>query len=67
MRVSLKDVKIELKTRLFKVNIQILLEGLMFIIKCWTWFIERFNWLFVRLEPSKGSYEYLNHNLKVYS
>ena len=34
MKVSLKDVKVELKTRLFKVNIQILLEGLMFIIKC---------------------------------
>ena len=33
-KVSLKDVKVELKTRLFKVNIQILLEGLMFIIKC---------------------------------
>ena len=34
MKVSLKDVKVELKTRLFKVNVQILLEGLMFIIKC---------------------------------
>ena len=34
MKVSLKDVKVELKTRLFEVNIQMLLEGLMFIIKC---------------------------------
>ena len=32
MKVSLKDVKVELKTRLFEVNIQMLLEGLMFII-----------------------------------
>ena len=34
MKVSLKDVKVELKTCLFEVNIQMLLEGLMFIIKC---------------------------------
>ena len=34
MKVSLKDLKVELKTRLFEVNIQMLLEGLMFIIKC---------------------------------
>ena len=34
MKVSLEDVKVELKTRLFEVNIQMLLEGLMFIIKC---------------------------------
>ena len=50
MKVSLKDVKVELKTHLFEVNIQMFLEGLMFIIKCQTWFIESFNWLFVRLE-----------------
>ena len=34
MKVSLKDVKVELKTHLFEVNIQMFLEGLMFIIKC---------------------------------
>ena len=73
MKVSLKDVRVELKTANFKLTFKCHCKGLMFIIKCLTCLTESFNRLFSCLERvikcfnwiSKGLCECLNHNLKV--